>query len=153
MRNRKSAQNTARTFPLLSLALLFAAYSTFSWVLTHATATWLVWGLVLSFTLFQALFLTTWFDGLKLFIGSWLRSDVGYFTLIVVCSLSATAALVWFRAFGYFLVVVSSEILARLELQNAGYNRVQSLFVLTLVSLAGLAAGWFFTQNPLFRPG
>lgn len=141
-----------RTFPLLSLALLFCAYSTFSWVLTHATVTWLVWALVLSFTLFQALFLTTWFNGFKQFIGRWLRSDVGYFMLIVVGSLGVTAAIVWFKAFGYFLVVVSAEILARLELQNAGYNRVQALFVLTLVSLAGLAAGWFFTQNPLFSP-
>ncbi|NJO77577.1 MAG: hypothetical protein HC827_03030 [Cyanobacteria bacterium RM1_2_2] len=145
-------KNVVRTFPLLSLALLFAAYSTFSWVLTHATATWLVWALVLSFTLFQALFLTAWFNGFKRFVSRWLRSDVGYFTLIVVCSLSVTAALVWFKAFGYFLVLVSAEILARLELQNAGYNRVQSLFVLTLVSLAGLAAGWLFTQSSLFRP-
>jgi hypothetical protein len=141
-----------KTFPWLSLALLFVAYSSFSWELTHATATWIVWVLVLSFTLLQALFLTTWFDGFKVFIGRWLRSDVGYFMLILVCSISVTAVLVWFKAFGYVLVVVSSEILSRLELQNAGYNRVQSLFVLTLISLSGLAAGWFFTQNSLFRP-
>lgn len=141
-----------KKLPWLALSLLFAAYSTFGWFLIHATVTWFVWVAVLSFTLFQALFLTTWFNGFKRFVSRWLRSDVGYFTLIIICSLSFTAAMVWFKTFGYFLVLVSAELLARLELQNSGCNRVQALFLLTLVSLAGLSVGWIVTENPLFRP-
>ncbi|MFM7424368.1 MAG: hypothetical protein ACKO7W_05135 [Elainella sp.] len=140
-----------KTFPWLSLLLLFAAYSTFSWYLIHITATPLVWFLVLSFTLAQALLLTTWFDGLKRFARLWLRSDVGYFTLIILGAISVTLSLVWFKTFGYFLALISAELLARLDLQNFGYSRLQALFILSLVSLAGLALGWGASQNPIFQ--
>ena len=99
----------------------------------------------------QALFLTTWLDGLKRFARIWLRSDVGYFTLILILAIGSTMALVWFRTFGYCLVLVSAELLARLDLQNAGYSRWQALVILMLVSWLGLGLGWTATQNPLFR--
>jgi hypothetical protein len=137
-----------KKLPLLSLSILFGAYSTFSWLLTQSTTTWLAWTVVLTFTLLQALLLTTWFNGVKRVAGRWLRSDVGYFSLIIVVSLSFTMALVWFKVFGYFLVLVSAEILARLDLQNAGFSRLQSLVVLTLFSLAGLALGWSIGLSP-----
>jgi hypothetical protein len=140
-----------KKLPLLSLALLLIAYSTFGLFLTHTTGSRLAWIIVLMFTLFQALLLTTWFDGLRVLFGRWLRSDIGYFTLIVVFSLSVTVALVWFRASGYFLVLISAEILARLDLQNAGFTRVQALIILTLFSVGGLALGWAANFNPMFK--
>lgn len=141
-----------KKIPWLSLSLLFSAYTTFGWFLLHATVTPLVWVLVFGFTLCQALLLTTWFDGLKRFISRWLQSDVGYFTLIIVFALGFTIAVVWFKIFGYFLVLISAEVLARLDLQNAGFNRLQALVILAVVSWAGLVAGSLATQNPLFRP-
>jgi hypothetical protein len=141
-----------KKLPLFSLVLLFAAHSTFSWYLIQVRAPLLVWILVYSFTLCQALLLTTWFEGLRRFWGIWLRSDVGYFTLIIFCALGFTASLVWFKTFGYFLVLVSAELLARLELQKLGHSRLQALFILTLFSMAGLATGWAASENSLFRP-
>lgn len=131
-----------KKLPWVSLAILFAAHSTFSWFLTRSTVTWLAWALVFTFTLMQALLLTTLFDEVRGVIASWLKSDVGYFTLIIVVSLGVTIALVWFRVFGYILVLVSAEILARLDLQNAGFNRIQALLILSLVSFSGLSVGW-----------
>ncbi|MCY7283756.1 MAG: hypothetical protein LH679_10005 [Cyanobacteria bacterium CAN_BIN43] len=144
--------------PWLSLGILFSAYATFSWFLTHwvisqvstVWAVWTVWTIVLFYTLLQALLLTTLFDGVKFFFRKWLRSDVGYFSLIMLGSLSITAALVWFKMFGYILVLLSAEILARLDLQNAKLNRWQSLAILTVVSVAGLAVGWSTSFTPLF---
>lgn len=104
--------------------------------------TWLGWGIVLALTLFQALLLTTLFERLRILAGRWLRSDVGYFTLIILISLGVTIALVWFRTFGYFLVIITAEILVRLDLQDAEFNRFQALIILTFFSLSGLAAGW-----------
>jgi len=130
-----------KKLPLVSLTILLAAYTTFSWFLIQSTATWLAWVLVLAFTLLQALLLTTLFDGLKILIGAWLKSDVGYFTLIIVVSLGITVVMVWFKVFGYLLVLVAAEVLARLDLQNAGYSRVQALLILTMFSLSGLAIG------------
>lgn len=143
--------------PWLSLGILFSAYATFSWFLTHwvvsrvntEQAVWTVWAIVVFCTLLQALLLTTLFDGVKFFFRKWLKSDIGYFSIIMLGSLSVTAALVWFKLFGYVLVLVSAEILARLDLQNAKLNRWQSLAVLTLVSVAGLAVGWSVKLIPL----
>lgn len=143
----------------MSLAILFAAYTTFSWFLTHSTVgwfsthstvIWLAWALVLAFTLLQALLLTTMFDGFKAFFGSWLKSDMGYFTLIIVVSLGVTIIFLWFRVFGYILVLIAAEVLARLDLQNAGFSRVQALIILSVFSLSGLAVGWAASLSPPF---
>jgi hypothetical protein len=128
------------------------AYSSFGWFLIKTTAPLLVWIVVALFALIQALLLTTLFDGLRDFARRWLRSDLGYFTLIMISALGFTFALVWFKTFGYFLMLVAAEILTRLDLQNSGFSRLQSLLILTLVSLAGLAVGWVVSQNSLFRP-
>jgi hypothetical protein len=144
--------------PWLSLGILFSAYATFSWFLTHWFASnaktlwfaeWAIWAFVLFCTLMQALLLTTLFDGVKRFFARWLKSDVGYFSLIILSALSVTIALVWFKIFGYFLVIVSSEILVRLDLQNAKLSPWQSLFALTIVSVMGLAVGWSASVHPL----
>ncbi|MGJ3252603.1 MAG: hypothetical protein ACFE0J_15965 [Elainellaceae cyanobacterium] len=132
--------------PWLSLALLLAAYSTFSWFLHRSTVTWLVWALAAVFALSQALLLTAFSDGFRLIINSWLRSDAGYFTSVVVAAMLVAIAFVWINIFGYILVLVAAEMLARLDLQNAGLNRTQSLAVLTITSFAGLAVGWTASQ-------
>lgn len=140
--------------PWLSLSLLFIAYTSFSWFVAHSAIPWLAWGLAISFTMLQALLFTTMFARLRLFARLWLRSDLGYFTLILAGAISVTFALVWFRVFGYCLVIVSAEILARLDLQNMmRCNRMQALLILTIVSFSGLLLGWLMSLNPLFRLG
>ena len=130
-----------RPFPWLSLSLLFASYSTFSWFLNKATVSWLVWAVVIAFALFQSLLLTTFADGLKSVIDSWLQSDLGYFTSVIIGAFLLALALVWTNILGYILVLVASEMLARLDLQNMGCNRLQSLLLLTGISLLGLLLG------------
>jgi hypothetical protein len=129
-----------------SLALLMAAYSTFSWFLYRSTATWLVWVLAALFAIAQALLLTSFSDGFKSILNSWLQSDLGYFMTVVIAAMFVAIAFVWINVFGYLLVLVACEMLARLDLQMAGLNRTQSLIVLTLVSFAGLAVGLTASQ-------
>jgi len=138
-----------KKLPWLSLALLLATYATFSWYFTHTFAkvltfsisAYLAWGLVLGFTLLEALLLTTQFDGLKAMVGRWLRSDLGYFTLIFAASLGGTLAFIWANVTGYFVVLIAAEILARLDLQNARFSRFQSFVILTVISIVGLVVG------------
>ncbi|MEM7769976.1 MAG: hypothetical protein AAF327_05640 [Cyanobacteria bacterium P01_A01_bin.37] len=132
---------STKSFPWISLSLLFASYSTFSWFLYNATVNWLIWALVIVLSLFEALLLTTFTDGLKSIIDSWLQSDLGYFTSVIIGALLLAVALVWINLFGYVLVLLASEMLARLDLQNFGCNRFQSLLVLTGISLLGLFLG------------
>ncbi|NJN58876.1 MAG: hypothetical protein HC879_15950 [Leptolyngbyaceae cyanobacterium SL_5_9] len=128
--------------PWLSLGLLLAAYSTFSWYVYHLTVTWVVWVSVIGFALLQAVFLTTLTQGLRSVIGRWLSSDTGYFVTVIGLAFLATTVLVWIHIFGYIITVIAAEVLARLDLQNRGFSQVQSLAILTLVSLTGLGIGW-----------
>ena len=130
-----------KKFPWLALILLLAAYATFSWFLYASNVTWLAWTGVLVFTLAEALLLTTFSKGLRILIRTWLTSDIGYFTTIVCSAFLVAIALVWIRVFSYVLVVLSAELLARLELQQRRCNRWQSFVVLTVVSFTGLGLG------------
>jgi hypothetical protein len=142
-----------KNFPWLSLTLLLAAYITFSWFLTHtftqfltfSTVTYWAWGIVLGLTVLQTLLLTTLFDRFKRVVSRWLRSDTGYFTLIIAISFGATLAFIWHTVTGYFLVLISAEVLARLDLQTAKFNRLQALIMLTMISMLGLALGLLAT--------
>jgi len=127
---------------LLSLLLLLGAYSSFSWFLYRVTAPITVWVFVILFALIQALLLTALSKGLRKFIRQWLSSDLGYFSIVMILAVSITLALVWYQVFEYVVLMLGTEILARLDLQNAGLNQWQALFVLTLVSVLGLAVGW-----------
>jgi hypothetical protein len=142
-----------KNLPWLSLTLLLAAYITFSWFLTHtfthfltfSTITYWAWATVFGLTVLQTLLLTTLFDPFKRVVSRWLRSDMGYFTLIIVSSFGATIALIWYTVTGYFLVLIAAEILARLDLQKAKFTRLQALIILTAISMMGLALGLLAT--------
>jgi len=125
-----------------SMTLLLVAYIVFSWFLYRITAPRLVWVLVALFALFQALLLTTFSNGFRRFLKSWLESDLGYFSVVIVSAFSLSLALVWYHVFEYFLLVAAAEMLARLDLQHAGLNQWKALFFLTFTSALGLAVGW-----------
>lgn len=134
--------------PILSLILLFAAYTTFSWFLHRSNVSWLAWVIVIGFSLGEALLLTAFASGLRSLIRSWLESDVGYFSTVICSAFLVAIALVWFKVFSYILVVVAAELLARLDLLNAGCHRWKTFWILTLVSLAGLMVGLIATYLP-----
>lgn len=163
-----------KTSPLLSLCLLAIAYSIFSWFLHDSViptcarelligptqgeffkhllcsrAPWLVWLVITLFALLQALLLTTLSIGFRRFINRWLGSDIGYFSIITLSAMSIAFIMLWLHLFTYVLVTISAEILARLDLQNAGFNRWQSLGILTSTSMIGLAIGWGAQYLPL----
>jgi hypothetical protein len=128
------------------MGLLFASYSTFSWFLYKETVNWLIWAIVILFACLQALLLTTLADSLKSVIDTWLQSDLGYFTSVIIGALLLAFIFVWANLFGYILVIFASEALARLDLQTLGCNRFQSLVFLTSFSLLGIALGQFISR-------
>jgi len=98
------------------------------------------------FALAQALLLTALSRGLRSAIRGWLKSDIGYFSVVLIGAFSIALVLVWFNVFEYILLVMATEVLARFDLQTIGLNRWQSLVVLTIVSLLGLSIGWVADQ-------
>lgn len=133
--------NFLKKLPWLSLALLLAAYTTLSWLLYRLNVTWQLWAIVLGLALTQAFLLTTFSRGVQRFLEKWLRSDLGYFSVILLVGMLGVFFLAWFHFFGHLLVLLAAEILARLDLRRAGYTRLQALVILVLVSLLGLGVG------------
>jgi hypothetical protein len=131
-----------KKIPWLSLTLLLFAYVTFSWYLHQSNQTWFVWSEVLVFTLVQTLLLTTFSEAVESFIGRWLNSDIGYFSAILLLSLFTIAALVWVHVFGRVMLIVAAQILARLDLQHSGFNKLQALLFLAAISILGIGTGW-----------
>lgn len=138
---KRKQRVSLQSFPWLSMSLLLASYSTFSWYLYQETVNWLIWAIVVAFACLQALFLTTFADSLKSVIDSWLQSDIGYFTSVIIGALLLAFIFVWAKLFGYILVILASEALTRLDLQTLGCNRLQSLAFLTGFSLLGIGLG------------
>lgn len=130
-----------KKLPFVSLALLLLAYTTFSWLLYNAEVTWLVWAAFAAFILIQAFLLTTAARKFQQFLERWLKSDLGYFSSILLLGLFVLFALAWFHVFGHVLVLASAELLARIDLRRAGYTRIQALILLLVVSLIGLLLG------------
>jgi hypothetical protein len=120
---------------------MLGAYSTFSWLLYRSNLTWQSWLIVLVLALVQAFLLTTLSRGLQLLVGSWLKSDLGYFSVVLIGGLLAVFALAWLQIFGHITVLIASEVLARIDLRRAGYSGIQALVILVTISLLGLAVG------------
>ncbi|MGF1538604.1 MAG: hypothetical protein ACFB4J_19250 [Elainellaceae cyanobacterium] len=130
------------SFPGLSCFLLLLSYSSLSWFLSHQAVGIPMWIAAIAFAAVQALLLTVQSNRSKLAIYAWLQSDLGYFSAVVVGAMFVAFAFVWAQIFGYIFVVLAAELLARLDLQTIGFNRVQAFIILMLVSSSGLAIGW-----------
>ena len=121
------------------------------WGLTIAP--WMVWALAIGTALAEALMLTTLMDSAKRWLDRWLKSDVGYFTVVVIGAMMVAVAFVWFNLFGYVLALFASETLARLDLQSLGVKRWHAMILLTITSLIGVAVGWIINELPhCFNP-
>jgi hypothetical protein len=152
-----------RTFPWLTLSILLIVYGVFGFVVGEQGPKWgrwlmeqgQIWGwslkeeiavklllglvatLVLGFTLLLAIPMAL----TKIFVGNSLKSDNQAILTFLVWSL---AAVFFFRWFGYFLqilILVSSTILARLDLQRSGLKEWQIFGVLVLICLGGFELG------------
>ena len=128
-------------FPLLSALLLLLSYGSFAWFLSHQGVGAIMWAVAIAFALAQVLLLTVLADSSKLAVDAWLRSDLGYFSCVILGALLVAFAFIWVRVFGYILVAIATTMLMRLDLQLVGFTRLQAWLLLTLLSLSGLAMG------------
>lgn len=131
-----------KKLPGVSLGILLAGYCSLGYLLSSWTVPWVVWLVVVSLALIQAALLSSMPQGSQQAIGQWMRSDIGSFTIIIGVAFAIAIILVWFHIFQYVLMILAAEVLARVELMNAGFRSARSLGILTAVSLLGLASGW-----------
>jgi hypothetical protein len=120
--------------PLLPLILLWVAYAFLGWYLAAHHIIWLVGGFVATIAIAVVRKSISWLERLV---------SLGSRTLVVILVLSISIALVatWSLLFSLFLIPVASTLLADLEMRFAGFNKVDSFWILTVLATTGLVVG------------
>ncbi|UKO97798.1 hypothetical protein [Nostoc sp. UHCC 0870] len=119
---------------LLPLILLWVAYAFLGWYLAAHHIIWLVGGFVATIAIAVVRKSISWLERLV---------SLGSRTLVVILVLSISIALVatWSLLFSLFLIPVASTLLADLEMRFAGFNKVDSFWILTVLATTGLVIG------------
>jgi hypothetical protein len=120
--------------PWISLALLWLAYALLGWYLAVHHIIWLAGGFITAVALVIARKSIVWLEQLFTF---------GSQTLVIVLFLSISIATVetWSIILSLFLIPVATTFLADLEMRFAGFSKIDSFLVLTLLAVSGLFVG------------
>lgn len=120
--------------PIVPLILLWLAYALLGWYLAAHHIVWLVGGFVATIAIAVVRKSIAWLERLIAF---------GSRILIVILVLSLSIALVatWSLLFTLFLIPVASTLLADLEMRFAGFNKLDSFWILTILAATGLVVG------------
>jgi hypothetical protein len=76
------------------------------------------------------------------FISRWFHSDTVAFMAIFTAAGMAAIILFWLHVFLQILTILAAEALARIDIQVARMSGIQAYWILTVVSMTGLIAGW-----------
>jgi hypothetical protein len=148
---------------LVLLFLIPCIYAVFGWCISHEILSWSRWliergedmnltlnlqridlgiyGLAALLITSIALGLTLLSEKVSILFSSWFKSDTSAILSILGWSLAVVFILYWRGEFVRLLILVSATILGRLELQEAGYNRLQIFWFLALLCLGSFALG------------
>lgn len=125
-----------RKIPWLSLILLWLTYIMLGWYLSIYHIGWSVFLLVVVFIFTIA---SLWSGKM---LGRWIQ--LGPQSLLVVFLFSGTVCLAAIlpTLFALSVMVFATQLLARVDMQAAGFRRNQTLWALTLTTALGLGLGW-----------
>ncbi|MBD1861674.1 MULTISPECIES: hypothetical protein [Trichocoleus] len=133
-----------KKLPWLSLALLVVAYCTWGWFLYPSRSSGFDWLFAAAFAIIVAGLLTAPEKSLRSRFFTWSVSSIGRF-ILVLCGSALTAVVLYMaNVFVHILVTISACMLARLDLQTAGFKQLTAFWVLSAFSLVGLGLGWTF---------
>ena len=154
-----------KKLPWLSLILLLITYSLFGWFLSESRVSWTIWiteqgkgmgwlleeeivsGMIhllgVAFVLLITTALTAPITLMTIFVGSGLKSDKRAFISVLAWAFAVVLMICWIDYFARLLVLLCAGLLARLDIQNAGYNDWVAFVILAFISLIGFAFGLF----------
>ncbi|MBW4556323.1 MAG: hypothetical protein KME59_10360 [Trichormus sp. ATA11-4-KO1] len=120
--------------PVMPLVLLWLAYALLGWYLAAHHIIWLAGAFVAVVAIAIVRKSIAWLERLVAF---------GSRILVVILFLSISVALVetWSLFFSLFLIPIATTFLADLEMRFAGFNRLDSFWILTVLAVFGLVAG------------
>lgn len=133
----------AKQLPVPSLLLMLVTFCVFGWLLsgwTEDRRLWLVIGMAIASSDFA---LAAPIRFIQFCCGNWLRSDKQAFLAIIGLSIVFVVAICWIHISARILVLLSAETLARLDMQMAGFSKLQALVTLIVTGMSGYCAGIF----------
>jgi hypothetical protein len=154
-----------KKIPWLALGLALLAYGVFGWAVAESSTVWSeeiveqgkAWGLIIddeyasaiidllavALIIAIAVCLTAPIALVTIFFGIWLKSETKAWISILIWAFAVVFILRWINYFVRFLVLLSANLLGRLEFHSAGYNSWQTFVILTLACLGGFGLGVF----------
>ena len=126
----------------VSLTLLFVTYFTLGWKLSEFDVSpHLTWFLAIASILLFAIALSFPMRNTKALVRRWFSSDIGAFLSITVGAFVAVVVFAWLHLFATCLLLISAGVLARLDIQIAGWKNWRAFVILSTISLAGVGLG------------
>ncbi|MBE9028413.1 hypothetical protein IQ266_01420 [filamentous cyanobacterium LEGE 11480] len=132
-----------KRLPWLSLLLLFGSYVFIGRLLSTGTySSEATWFLVLGSFAVALIYLHPLTDLNKL-VKRWFSSDSVAFSAFVITAAAISFLLNWLKLFLPVVLILTTEGLARLDLQANQYSERQTFCLLVLITGLGLGCGWW----------
>ncbi len=130
-----------KTFPGVSLTLVVLAYGSLGWLISQAHSPWYVWLTGVTGILFLLSALTTPWLKMADYSIIFFKSDTRTFAFSVLAAFLFFLMIAWFKVFLDTLVIISANILLRIDVQRCGLGERQSFLITSIFSFTGLALG------------
>lgn len=127
--------------PWVAFILLLLTYITLGWLLEAFNDPIAAWAIAIAFIVLLSLLLASPWSQLRNDLALLFKSDTRAFFVAVIGAFLSVLIISWFHIFAHGLVAVSAATLFRLDAQTARWSDTQIFWVLTAVSLVGLAIG------------
>jgi hypothetical protein len=127
--------------PWFSLTLLLLSYCALGKVISETKPTLFVWLIVLLTILVLLASLTIPWSKMAEYYGNLFKSNIRSFAITVSAAFLLFLMLAWFRVFLDTLLVISANILAKIDFQTAEFKAKLTFWVTSFFAFSGLAAG------------
>ena len=130
-----------KTFPWVSLTLVVLAYASLGWLISQAHSPWYIWLMVVTAILFLLSALTTPWLKMADYSILFFKSDTRTFAFSILAAFLFFLMLAWFKVFIDTLVIISANMLLRIDVQRCGLGERQSFLITSIFSFTGLVLG------------
>ena len=130
-----------KRLPFVSLVLLLFTYTTLGWVISKAYAPKFIWVLTVITILVLLGGLTISWRRLTHYSFVLFQSNLRSFSITVLGAFLFFLMIAQFRVFLDTLLIISANILLRIDVQTSGLGERQTFFLTSIFSLTGLALG------------
>jgi hypothetical protein len=130
-----------KSFPWVSLMLVVVAYASLGWLISQAHSAWYIWLMVVTAILFLLSALTTPWLKMADYSILFFKSDTRTLAFSILAAFLFFLMLAWFKVFLDTLVIISANILLRIDVQRCGLGERQSFLITSIFSFTGLVLG------------